>query len=164
MQSLINLFLSIMVLMGISLSAHASQRVSLPDYLHKLRIPEVRIAVIKDVIATAPLKRKGWTMDAHLLLAIMEQESMYNPSAIAKSGSVGLLQVVPYWHRKHIRGRDIMDPYVNTEVGITVFYQCYKKRKSIQRALDCYNGGGTPGYSDKVIARWRRLQQTVSLA
>ena len=162
MQYFFNLFLTLVLLGTISIS-HATTQLSLTDYLNSRRIPESRISIVKDILAKAPLKQSNWTVDPHLFLAIIEQESNYNPTIKAKYGSVGLMQIVPRWHRSMIKNRNPMDPHINTEIGIRVLYDCQQKYKTIPKALRCYNGGGTPGYSEQVIERWRRLRQIVVL-
>jgi len=133
---------------------------SLDEYLQNyMKLTQDQAMVIVDVVKNIPTT----LIDPYLLLAIMEQETRYRPNLKNKSGSVGLMQVVPYWHRAKIKGRNVMDPHVNAEVGAMVYFECFKKKRNITKALTCYNGGGTKGYSEKVVSRWKQLQKLVSL-
>ncbi len=89
-----------------------------------------------------------------LVLAVIEQESQYNPEAIGDSGnSLGLMQIQPYWHGKRMQQlgcNDLLDPYQNVTVGIDILAEKLAKG-STEWALMAYNGGNQ--YADALQAR-----------
>lgn len=89
-----------------------------------------------------------------LVLAVIEQESQYNPEAIGDSGnSLGLMQIQPYWHSKRMQQLgcdDLLDPYQNVTVGIDILAEKLAKG-STEWALMAYNGGNQ--YADALQAR-----------
>lgn len=89
-----------------------------------------------------------------LVLAVIEQESQYNPEAIGDSGnSLGLMQIQPYWHGKRMQQlgcNDLLDPYQNVAVGIDILAEKLAKG-STEWALMAYNGGNQ--YADALQAR-----------
>lgn len=89
-----------------------------------------------------------------LVLAVIEQESQYNPEAIGDSGnSLGLMQIQPYWHGERIQQLgcdDLLDPYQNVTVGVDILAEKLAKG-STEWALMAYNGGNQ--YADALQAR-----------
>lgn len=89
-----------------------------------------------------------------LVLAVIEQESQYNPEAIGDSGnSLGLMQIQPYWHGERMQQLgcdDLLDPYQNVAVGIDILAEKLAKG-STEWALMAYNGGNQ--YADALQAR-----------
>ena len=89
-----------------------------------------------------------------LVLAVIEQESQYNPEAIGDSGnSLGLMQIQPYWHSKRMQQLgcdDLLDPYQNVTVGLDILAEKLAKG-STEWALMAYNGGNQ--YADALQAR-----------
>lgn len=95
-------------------------------------------------------------VDPDLAVAVMRQESSSNPAAVGDGGqAVGLFQLHP------AAAQDVGldparrgDPQANIRAGVD-----YLKLKLQQaggdprKALELYNGGGTPGYAQRVQAR-----------
>ena len=89
-----------------------------------------------------------------LVLAVIEQESQFNPEAIGDSGdSLGLMQIQPRWHRERMQllGCDnLLDPYQNVTVGVDILAEKLAKG-STEWALMAYNGGNQ--YADALQGR-----------
>lgn len=142
-------------------SAGHSNQIPLSEYLSSIKVSKSDTDVVLSVISSNSLYENIPGMDVYLLLAIMEQESTYRHKVRAKSGSLGLMQIVPRWHKDKIRNRNIMDPYVNVEVGIRVYSDCYRRFKDQTKALTCYNGGGTKNYAKRVLTKRSKLLKRV---
>lgn len=88
-----------------------------------------------------------------LVLAVIEQESQYNPEAIGDSGrSYGLMQVQPRWHSERMQQlgcTDLLDPYQNVTVGIDILAE--KLEGGLEWGLMAYNGGNQ--YADSMKSR-----------
>lgn len=89
-----------------------------------------------------------------LVLAVIEQESQFNPEAIGDSGnSLGLMQIQPRWHSERMQRLgcdDLLDPYQNVIVGLDILAEKMAKG-STEWALMAYNGGNQ--YADALQAR-----------
>lgn len=89
-----------------------------------------------------------------LVLAVIEQESQYNPEAIGDSGnSLGLMQIQPRWHSERMQQLgcdDLLDPYQNVIVGVDILAEKLAKG-STTWALMAYNGGNQ--YADALQGR-----------
>lgn len=90
-------------------------------------------------------------VDASLLLGIIWKESRYTTNAKSSGGAKGLMQVIPYWHKDKIKGRNIFDIPTNIEVGSKIISQCLNlKNNNMTRALACYSGN-TP----KTVSKYK---------
>ena len=87
-------------------------------------------------------------IDPLLLLSVIKKESTFNKNAKNKrSPASGLMQVIPYWHRDKINGRNIFKVSVNIEVGAKVLRGCLDRNsQDVNKALRCYSGGGAGKY------------------
>lgn len=98
-------------------------------------------------------------IDERLILAIIRIESNFNTKARNKS-SKGLMQVHSKIHRKKLAGRNPYNIFVAITTGTEIFNDCYNKskKKSLRKALECYNGGGDPNYAGKVLTVFRQIK------
>jgi hypothetical protein len=88
-----------------------------------------------------------------LVWQVMHVESKFNPEARSKSGAVGLMQIIPYWHRDKIAGRSVRIIEVNVEVGVAILREYLTRYRTTQRALQAYVGNrNTLVYSRTVLA------------
>ena len=89
-----------------------------------------------------------------LVLAVIQQESQFNPEAIGDSGdSLGLMQIQPRWHSERMQQLgcdDLLDPYQNVIVGVDILAEKLAKG-STEWALMAYNGGNQ--YADALQGR-----------
>jgi hypothetical protein len=91
-----------------------------------------------------------------LLLAIIHTESNFNKKAVSKSNAVGLMQVIPRWHKdKLVPGMSHTNIFNNIIAGAIVYKNCLNKHNnSVRWALRCYSGYNdeiNPNYSNKVL-------------
>ena len=99
---------------------------------------------VKRRIANAVRKASNtYGVDANLILAVMKQESNFNPNAKSKTGAKGLMQIIP----QNLSYLGVKDAY-NIEESInggTKLLKEYldKYNGNVEMALMAYNGGPT---------------------
>ncbi|HJX27959.1 MAG TPA: lytic transglycosylase domain-containing protein [Thermoanaerobaculia bacterium] len=99
-----------------------------------------------------------YSLNPHLVAAVVRVESSFNPRAMSRKGACGLMQLLPETARRFgLRRRDIFDPAKNLEAGVR-----YLKWLSDRfghdpvRVLAAYNAGegavqrygGVPPYKE----------------
>lgn len=93
-------------------------------------------------------------IDPHLILAMIEVESTFNPTAISHKDALGLMQIMPFWIRViGNRNDNLLDMATNIRYGVIILrhYLDLEKGNTI-RALERYNGSlGIPDYPQKVL-------------
>ena len=101
-------------------------------------------------------------LDPMLVLAIMRHESGFNPNARSPYGAMGLMQVVPRWHRDKLRGRSLNNPDVAIEVGTQVLQDCWLEFNGHTfKSLRCYLGGEPSRYYKNIQATHVAMGRTV---
>lgn len=107
-------------------------------------------------------------MSPLLVLAVIEKESGLNPKATSGYGAVGLMQVVPRFHRDKLAGNNAPDgaynPEVNIRVGTTILAD-YRKAHGgdIRSALTQYSGQAR-GYAQRVVSYKQELEAVTARA
>jgi soluble lytic murein transglycosylase-like protein len=87
-------------------------------------------------------------VDGLLLAAIVAVESGFSADAVSPQGALGLMQVIPDVAADYGVKGDLLDPYVNMEVGSRFMGGLIKDYKGdLERALAAYNAG--PGVVDR---------------
>jgi soluble lytic murein transglycosylase-like protein len=87
-------------------------------------------------------------VDGLLLAAIVEVESGFSARAVSPQGALGLMQVIPDVAQDYGVKGDLLDPYVNVDVGSRYVGGLIKDYKGdLERALAAYNAG--PGVVDR---------------
>lgn len=85
-----------------------------------------------------------YDVDMPLALAIIGQESGYNPELAGDGGnSIGLMQIQPQWHAgrmDRLGVTDLADPYQNVTVGIDLLAELLDSG-SVEWAITAYNAG-----------------------
>ena len=106
-------------------------------------------------------------VDPLLVLAVIGVESSFNPAAESGAGAKGLMQIIPAYHRTRLEefGGDevVFDPLANIAVGTRILRDYIERRRSLQAALQSYNGASLDPearYARKVLAERERLRQT----
>ncbi|MBS1151022.1 MAG: Lytic transglycosylase, catalytic [Myxococcaceae bacterium] len=110
--------------------------------------------------------------DPNLVLAIIAEESAFDPKAISNVGAVGLMQVMPHWKRVLGITGDLKDPDLNIRAGLQILGFYLEMYGDVEMALTAYNRGPGPvdnalvrgkssnnGYAPKVLATYERLKQ-----
>ena len=94
------------------------------------------------IVSTAYAHGHSQQVDPVLLIAMMKQESGFRPTAKSNHGALGLMQVMPRWHRDKLRGRNPYSIETSIEVGTIVIRDCLTKHNNNKaKALSCYSGG-----------------------
>lgn len=85
-----------------------------------------------------------YEVDMPMVLAVIGQESNYNPDLIGDGGnSIGLMQIQPHWHAERmdkLGATDLADPYQNVTVGIDILAELLNDG-GVEWALTAYNAG-----------------------
>lgn len=108
------------------------------DYISEMYYPELDIAIVQ---------------------AVMEIESNYDPNAGNPSGAIGLMQIIPKWHRHRAEKyglHDLWDPYTNVLVGMDLLNESYQKYGDYRQALYVYNHSWS--YVDHVMCLADRIR------
>lgn len=90
-----------------------------------------------------------------LLLAIVAKESSFDPHQANSYGAIGLMQVVPRFHPKLVKGlsrSDLKIPSVNLWVGSHILQEYLKSEGGDMRAALYRYSGGSSAYSQSVVA------------
>ncbi len=99
------------------------------------------------------IKRYSKNMDPVLLLALIRQESAFDPRAKSSAGARGLMQLMPNTariYKKRLRKSDLYRPKLNLSIGSRYLNYLYKKYdKSLIHTLASYNAGETN------LRRWK---------
>lgn len=103
---------------------------------------------------------KAYEIDPIMVFAVMSVESRFNSSARSHKGAQGLMQVMPRYHKAKIQGRDIKDPYVNTEVGIMIMKECKRAfpNSGTEQIFKCYLGKRDKLYNGKIKASYAKFK------
>ena len=123
---------------------------------------------------------KATDVDAFLLLAVIEEESRYDPSARSRKGARGLMQVRPETARDAAARaeiawsgpEDLNDPATNVRIGAAYLAEMKEQFGHWMTALSAYHSGPTrirrikrrggkvpSGYSSSVLRRHRRIHE-----
>jgi len=112
----------------------------------KLSDNQVR-EIVKEVYAQSYSK----DLDPHMVLSMIKNESGFRLKARSREGALGLMQVIPRWHKDKLKGRDPTDAAVSIDVGTTILNDCLIKHKNNHlKSLNCYSGGGGLAYFQKI--------------
>ena len=101
-------------------------------------------------------------IDPLLLAAIVSVESGFSRDAVSPQGAMGLMQIIPDLAADYGVTGDLLDPYVNADVGSRYVRSLLKDYDGdIERVLAAYNAG--PGVVDryKGVPPYRETRQFV---
>jgi len=106
---------------------------------------------------------KNYNVDKNLLLALIREESLFDPNAISHVGAKGLMQLMDYTGEKIKRDLNLdsnsnfFDPELNIQIGTYYLATLIKEfDNNIFLALAAYNGG--PGNVRKWLTRFDGLE------
>lgn len=113
--------------------------------------PLERQRVVTTILDTS----ERYQVSPHLVLAVIEIESGYNPHAVSPVGAMGLMQLMPgtgaeVAERTHEPWRGtstLFDPEANIRLGVAYLRELIDRYQSIRVALAAYNWG--PGRIDR---------------
>jgi soluble lytic murein transglycosylase len=117
---------------------------SLPEWFWLMVFPADYLEIIKE---ECRLKK----LDPHLILALIMQESSFDPKAISRSNAYGLMQLLPSTARplarkmrisKRLKTTQLFDPSLNIKMGTTYFVGLLaESHGEVEMALASYNAG-----------------------
>jgi soluble lytic murein transglycosylase-like protein len=101
-------------------------------------------------------------LEPSLLLALMQVESSFNPSARSSKGAIGLMQVIPFSGRLMARelgiewqgNKTLLDPEQNIRIGAAYLARMRETFSDIEVSLAAYNAG--PGRIQDLLDSGRR--------
>ena len=150
----------IAILMGVSMSARAQDRLYVYEIKSKTHITPYPIQGQAPVQTLRPSKRRRahlkpiaylelvsrwarhYKLPPALVLAVIEAESGFNPRAISRVGAQGLMQLMPRTAAAYGVTR-LHDPSQNIQAGCAHLAWLKRRYKGdINRMLSAYNAGG----------------------
>lgn len=103
--------------------------------------------IVRNVYAQALSKN----INPHMVLSMIKNESGFRDNVRSREGAIGLMQIIPRWHRDKLQGRSPINSVVSIEVGTTILSECLDKFKNNHlKSLNCYSGGGGLKYFTKI--------------
>lgn len=139
--------------------------------------PHIDPDVARTVAQLVHKNAQMYSRDPNLVLAIITEESAFNPRAVSPVGAVGLMQVMPHWKRVLAINGDLYDPDTNIKYGLQVLGFYLEMYGDLEMALTAYNRGPGPvdnalvrgksplnGYAPKVLGTYDRLKKLNVLA
>ncbi len=100
-------------------------------------------------------------IDPYLLRAIAEAESQFNPNAVSRNGSTGLLQVMPATAKKY-GAQNLQDPAQVMAAGARYLrFLLDRYQGDLNKVIAAYNGGEEAIDSGKLTEETRRYLPTV---
>ena len=107
-------------------------------------------------------KKSG--IDPYFALAIMREESLFDPRALSRSKAMGLMQLMPFTAKEEARGQKIrlgtreavFDPRINTRLGTGYLGRLAKRfQDKLILTAGSYNAG--PSNMKRWLKRWKGL-------
>lgn len=133
--------------------------------------PDIDLALARNIARQAHKYGALYKRDPDLVLAIIAEESRFNPDAVSGVGAIGLMQVMPQWEKVLGIQGSLKDPEVSIKYGMQVLGFYMEMYKDIEMALTAYNRGPGPvdmalmrgknpknGYAPQVLKVYERLK------
>jgi soluble lytic murein transglycosylase-like protein len=133
--------------------------------------PDIDLTLARNIARHAHRYAALHKRDPDLVLAIIAEESRFNPNAVSPMGAVGLMQVMPQWEKVLGISGSLKDPEVSIKYGLQVLGFYMEMYKDIEMALTAYNRGPGPvdhalmrgkdpknGYAPQVLKVYERLK------
>lgn len=132
----------------------ASEEKAVATYI-KSKYKNIPIDTINDIAVNTLKVANEEKIPIGLLVAVMDQESGFNPTVVSSSGARGLMQVMPFWAKKFDFIKNIAqlhDIYTGIKAGARILrYALDKSGGSIRKALSLYKGPNHNDYVNHVI-------------
>lgn len=105
----------------------------------------------------------------HLIQAVVQVESNYNPRAVSSAGARGLMQLMPETQRE-LGVRNVFDPRENLRGGVRYLIRQIMYFRDVRKGLWAYNAGPnrvetgriphvTRRYADRVLSIYWQLKR-----
>ncbi len=114
------------------------------------QLPPKKIATSLQKLAIHAAQK--YRIPVKLFLAIVQQESSWQPHAISKRGAVGLTQLMPQTAKTYcqLQYSELKDPAKNLDCGAKYFSAQVQRFGSLRKAVCSFNAGPT------MVAKWGR--------
>ena len=123
------------------------------------------LSFVTKVVDTAYHEANRRGLNPLLVLAVVAQESRFDPFALSGAGAKGLMQVLPRYHSDKISDiggqKALFTAEANLKVGTAILGDCVSQSNSLEEALRRYSGNSR-NYSQKVKGYWSQLESVVS--
>lgn len=89
---------------------------------------------------------QAYEMDFTFVMALIQQESNYNPDVISKTNDYGLMQINEINHlylQEQLGITDFTEPYGNVRAGMFILRKLFEKYETPEKVLMAYNMGET---------------------
>lgn len=115
-----------------------------------INISSKRSTEYAQYILNAGLK---YSVDPTLILSVMFVESRFNHNAYSDSGAIGIMQIIPSYHKEKLVKSNLLNAKDNIHIGTRILKEYDIMSKSTVDALLRYNGtlGKSPYYANKVL-------------
>ena len=123
-----------------------------------------------NVVRTAFREGSRHGLDPLLILAVIAVESRFNPFAASEQGALGLMQVVPRFHKDKLPENGapaMLEPDANIVLGTRILKDSIRRGGSDEAGLQLYNGAfddETRAYANRVLTERRRIEQSLPKA
>lgn len=98
-------------------------------------------------------------IDPFLVLSIIKRESGFRHTIKNRYGAVGLMQVVPRFHKEKIKGRSLTDIDTNIEIGVMILAEYLESNQgSLRKALVKYSGNAR-NYHEKLKKSYGKIKR-----
>ena len=121
---------------------------------------------VREIVEISFSAGGDFEVDPYVVIAVIAIESSFNPLAESSAGALGLMQVMPFIHRKKFEkygGFDkSLDVKVNVYVGTEILKNFYLRYGNYRRALLAYVGvsqNSNSRYPNKVLRLRDRLKK-----
>lgn len=134
----------------------------------------IELEKAEKIIATTFLEAEKAKIEPMIMLSVIGVESRYNQYAKSGMGAVGLVQVMPNYHKgkiKELKSESNLDMWSiegNIKLGVNILKEYIALADgNVQKALQMYNGSSKDrslSYSRKVYSQLANLDKAVKLA
>lgn len=87
---------------------------------------------------------KAYNLDFPFVMAVIDQESKFNPNAVSKTNDFGLMQINKcnhQWMQEDLGVTNMLDPYQNINAGAYILKNLFDKHQDPSKVLMAYNMG-----------------------
>jgi len=153
-----------------TVTAGASNAASRIDQLAAVVARRYKVAdgAAADVVRTAFREGGRHGLDPMLILAVIAVESRFNPFAASEQGALGLMQIVPRFHKDKLPDEGapaMLETAANIAVGSRILKDSIRRGGSDEAGLQLYNGAfddETRAYANRVLTERRRIEQSLA--
>ena len=113
--------------------------------------PDIDVKLARNIARHTQRYASLYKRDSDLVLAIIAEESRFDPNAVSHAGAIGLMQVMPQWEKVLGISDNLREPEVSIKYGLQVLGFYMEMYKDVEMALTAYNRG--PGPVDVALMR-----------